>query len=91
MDSELVDGVYNKVCHCLVGTKHPRQVHAFLDRQRLEVGRNFQKDFAEAAMHSTVMVLIFSVESCTAKDVHLRGRLPRGQFAFGVVAGVGAA
>jgi len=26
MDSELVDGVYNKVCHSLVGTKHPRQV-----------------------------------------------------------------
>jgi hypothetical protein len=71
IDSELVDSVYKKVtCHCLVGTKR-RQVHAFLDRQRLEVGRNFQKDFAEAAMHSTVMVLIVSKAAlkkmCTLK------------------------
>jgi hypothetical protein len=71
MDSELVDGVFNRVCHELVGTKHPRQVHAFLDRERLEVGRNFKKDFAEAAMRSTVMVLIMSKAAlqkmCTLK------------------------
>ena len=45
--------------------------HAFLDRERLESGRNFKKDLAEAAMRSTVMVLVMSKAAlqkmCTLK------------------------
>jgi hypothetical protein len=57
MDTELVDSMFQAFCHELV---EQRQVHVFVDRNRLEDGRNFKTDFSQAVMHSTVLVLIVS-------------------------------
>ena len=60
MDTELVDAIFRKCCYELVGESDQRQVQVFLDRQRLEAGRNFKIDFCEAVIHSTGIVLIVS-------------------------------
>ena len=57
IDSELVDGLFHKLCHELVGV---RPVHVFVDRERLVTGRDFKADFSQAVVTSTVLVLIVS-------------------------------
>ena len=59
MDTLLVDGLFHMLSHELVANQN-RQVQVFLDRRRLQTGRNFKTDFSVAAMNSTVMVLIVS-------------------------------
>ena len=61
MDTELVDGIFEKFCHALIGTQSPRQTHTFLDRHRLEAGRVFAVDFSIALVKSTVAVPIVSL------------------------------
>ena len=45
-----------------VGRGH-KAIVGFLDRERLEDGRNFQDDFARALINSLVVVIILSVDA----------------------------
>lgn len=53
LDTELADALFASLSYAVVGT---RPVRVFLDRRRLESGRNFTTDFATALAKSKVAV-----------------------------------
>ena len=57
-DTDLVKALFSTLSVALVG--QGRQVHVFLDRNRLEDGRIFSSDFARALINSLVVVPIVS-------------------------------
>mmetsp|Transcript_12234 Transcript_12234/g.28831 ORF Transcript_12234/g.28831 Transcript_12234/m.28831 type:complete len:994 (-) Transcript_12234:112-3093(-) len=57
LDSEITEGVFTLLSQEIV---HGRAVRAFLDKERLETGSNFQMAFANALANSTVAVPVVS-------------------------------
>jgi len=57
LDSSIALGVFTLLSQDII---HGRALQAFLDKKRLQVGRNFQRDFALALSTSRVMVPIVS-------------------------------
>jgi GTPase SAR1 family protein len=57
-DTELVDVLFSSLCTSVVG--EGRQVHVFLDRNRLEPGKIFSSDFAKALINSLGVVPVVS-------------------------------
>ena len=58
-DEDLTSGLFNNLSEDLVGsTGH--EIHVFLDKKRLQDGRNFQEDFADALLVASLPVVILS-------------------------------
>jgi GTPase SAR1 family protein len=58
-DEDLTSGLFNNLSEDLVGSSG-REIHVFLDKRRLQDGRNFQDDFADALLVTTLPVVILS-------------------------------
>jgi hypothetical protein len=59
-DEDLTLGLFNNLSEEVFGSSG-REINVFLDKRRLQDGRNFQDDFAEALLNTSVPVVILSV------------------------------
>jgi GTPase SAR1 family protein len=72
VDEELTSGLFNNLSEDLVGSAG-REIHVFLDKRRLQDGRNFQEDFADALLLTSLPVVILStaaLQRMTALEAH---------------------
>lgn len=58
-DEDLTEGLFNNLSEDLVGSSGS-EIHVFLDKRRLQDGRNFQEDFADALLVTSLPVVILS-------------------------------
>ncbi len=58
-DEDLTSGLFHNLSEDLVGSSG-REIHVFLDKRRLQDGRNFQEDFADALLVTSLPVVILS-------------------------------
>jgi hypothetical protein len=58
-DEDLTEGLFNNLSEDLVGS-NGSEIHVFLDKRRLQDGRNFQEDFADALLVTSLPVVILS-------------------------------
>jgi GTPase SAR1 family protein len=68
-DSNFVVGLYNGSTRRVVGESN-RQIAIFVDHKRLKKGENFQQQFAEALINSTMIVPIISAEALARMKNH---------------------
>jgi GTPase SAR1 family protein len=64
-EDDLTMGIFNALSfgeHGVLGSSG-REIRVFLDKQRLQDGRNFQQDFADALLKTSVPVIILSTAS----------------------------
>ena len=58
-DEDLTLGLFNNLSEDVFGSSG-REINVFLDKRRLQDGRNFQDDFADALLNTAVPVVILS-------------------------------
>jgi hypothetical protein len=58
-DEDLTSSLFNNLSEDLVSSSG-REIHVFLDKRRLQDGRNFQDDFADALFVTSLPVIILS-------------------------------
>ena len=68
-DSALVTDIYGGFLRFVIGNTN-RQIHVFLDRDRLKKGENFQDSFAKALMNSLLIMPILSACALEKVQVH---------------------
>jgi hypothetical protein len=61
-DEDLTLSLFNNLSEDVFGSSS-REINVFLDKQRLQDGRNFQDDFADALLKTSVPVVILSTAS----------------------------
>jgi hypothetical protein len=59
-DEDLTLGLFNNLSEEVFGPSG-REINVFLDKRRLQDGRNFQDDFADALLNTAVPVVILSI------------------------------
>jgi GTPase SAR1 family protein len=58
-DEDLTLGLFNNISEDVLGSSG-REINVFLDKRRLQDGRNFQDDFADALLNTALPVVIMS-------------------------------
>ena len=61
-DSDIVTQVFDAMTNYAVGTEN-RRIHVFLDKRRLQKGKEFDREFAKALVNSSVVIPIVSEDA----------------------------